>query len=333
MIYLLCFTLLLRASALKKLRTEGPNDEVFQDYIEDFWELKTGQTMGTVRAEAKLSASENPCINKTRLSTPSKDDTDADARGCSQRAPSPPRDPNAPQCAHEYGTTLKTCDGSNCSFYWVEIPSSGSSTMEAMLHHYFDAGAPSLARSTDKEIAGLRSFALVRHPVARFIGAYDRMVQYVTKVPHYGPECMAPELKEVMSLPEPDRFQSFVRLFLKMGPSVVDLYPCPANPCLLFGLLSQIWFLNNWKGPLDFIGHMETFHEDVTKLSSLLGVELRVPMKKRRKATTRPLPNGDISMKGDRLVAGNRAGMEMLHLHFQHDMAELGYGPLEGFGF
>lgn len=340
MIRLLCLAPLLHAAALRSRRSQGPNDEEFQDYLEDMWERRPSTGSSTVPTlEVKKVKIRSACTaagecNQSRFAVPSQEDRITGANNCSDNHTLAARDFMGPRCLSQYGHLLKTCPGSNCSFYWLEIPSSGSSTMESMLYRYFEEGAPSFGNFTEKAVEGLRAFSFLRHPVSRFIGAYGRIVQYISKVPSTNPDCLTPELRELMALEEPMRFGRFVDLFIARGPAIAELYPCPENPCLFSGLLSQTWFLNLWPGPLDYLGHVESIEEDVKELGDLLGVELRVPMKKRRKMVMRPSrdlrPSGDMSLNVDRLLLDS-GRMRKLHDYFRHDMLQLGYSPLPGF--
>jgi hypothetical protein len=213
------------------------------------------------------------------------------------------------KCDNPYGRFIQA-PGHN--FFYVEIPKTGSSSVKSMLNRYLtDHAIP----FNETDIGSIKAFAFIRHPITRFLSGYGTVMKRLKM----GTTCIDPVLKFVLDMPEPQRFNEFVDLFVKQGEKVIPLYHCSGLPCVMQHVMSQTWFLNFWPGPTDLY-RVEGLVDEVKRLAELTQLDLSLPQKNSNE--------GHIDQK---LFMEQNASMQKLHSYFKEDLIRFGYQPLLGF--
>merc|ERR1712066_345036 len=64
----------------------------------------------------------------------------------------------------------------------------------------------------EENVSGIYAFAMVRHPVTRFISAYGTIMD---RIGGKSLPCMREKLKLILLMKEPARFNAFVDLYIK----------------------------------------------------------------------------------------------------------------------
>lgn len=225
-------------------------------------------------------------------------------------------------CAYKdlYGRVVVGGDGE--TYYFLEIPKTASSTIKSLMNplcKYGDkktigsgSGCGELhlpGVSTPEDVKSIKAFTFMRHPVVRFVSGYGTVV-------HREKEWKDPELRKLLTLPEPERFIKFVDKYTKSGLEVLE-----KGGVVFTHLLSQTFFLDLWPGPIDFVGRTEMFQESVNKLSTFLHKNLTTP---------KHLTNNEGSLDKQLLMNASKS-IQLVHDYFRIEMNRYGYKPLEGF--
>lgn len=214
-------------------------------------------------------------------------------------------------CNNPYGRFIQ---GPRHKFFYIEIPKTGSSSVKNMINRYFtDHAIP----QTEAGIGSTKAFAFIRHPITRFLSGYGTVISRLNITLKWSTSIDS-VLKSIFDMPEPQRFNEFVDLFVKQGEKVVPLYRMPGS-CIMQHVMSQTWFLNFWPGPIDLY-RVEGIVDEVKRLAEFTQLDLSLPHKDPN--------NGHIDEK---LLMEQIASMQKLHSYFKADMTRFGYQPLPGF--
>jgi len=208
-------------------------------------------------------------------------------------------------CNNPYGRFIQ---GPRHKFFYIEIPKTGSSSVKIMIDRY---GADHAIPLNEADIGSTKAFAFIRHPITRFLSGYGTVIRRLKSID--------PVLKSVLNMPEPQRFNEFVDLFVKQGEKMVPLYCSPRTGCILQHVMSQTWFLNFWPGPIDLY-RVEGFVDEVTRLAEFTQLDLSLPH-----------ANSNEGHTHKNLLMEQIASMQKLHSYFKADMTRFGYQPLPGF--
>eukprot|EP00471_Norrisiella_sphaerica_P013543 CAMPEP_0184499178 /NCGR_PEP_ID=MMETSP0113_2-20130426/40846_1 /TAXON_ID=91329 /ORGANISM="Norrisiella sphaerica, Strain BC52" /LENGTH=350 /DNA_ID=CAMNT_0026886999 /DNA_START=526 /DNA_END=1574 /DNA_ORIENTATION=+ len=117
-------------------------------------------------------------------------------------------------------------------------------------------------------------FSFVRHPVRRFISGYGTIIHRLAHPDNVqrlrgfvwewgGVKNLAgmKELDQIWRSPEPQRFRSFVDLYLRLGDGLLS-YDFGSRCPLMAHVLSQTWFMNLYAGQIQYLGRLESMNED-----------------------------------------------------------------------
>lgn len=191
------------------------------------------------------------------------------------------------------------------------------------------------------------SFTFVRHPIYRYISAYNTVVGRSEKIP-VASRCWSAEWEDMFSKPEPERFRAITEFFVNNGywvtskarreecrndkfiqaNSSTKTLPYPETN----HLYSQLWFLEAWPVDLKFIGRMEHMKEDFVTL-----MNLTVDHESRRQELVRKFESMSVSGSPPKksisvdLALRQVRHIQMLHEYFTPDFQVFGYGALDGF--
>ena len=160
----------------------------------------------------------------------------------------------ATHCENPFGRLLAVPDpAAPASFHLhLDVAGNRAAEIDRALARYAAAVPAELSGrpATEAEAAGAWAFALVQHPVRRFARAYSSIMRWLDLAVLETPACISRRLRQIAKAPEPERLRRVVQLLAEEGEGVVKHYRCRRKPCLLFPLLSQVWFLNLWPGEL-----------------------------------------------------------------------------------
>jgi len=215
-------------------------------------------------------------------------------------------------CDNPYGRFI---EGPRHTFFYIEIPKTGSSSVKIMIDRY---GADHAIPRNEADIGSTKAFAFIRHPITRFLSGYGTIMRRLKVTLNMGSTSIDPVLKSVLYMPEPQRFNEFVDLFVKQGEKVVLLYRSPGY-CIMQHVMSQTWFLNFWPGPVDLY-RVEGFVDEVKRLAEFTQLDLSLPH-----------ANSNEGNPDKMLFMEQIASMQKLHSYFKADMTRFGYPPLPGF--
>lgn len=179
--------------------------------------------------------------------------------------------------------------------------------------------------TTEKDVAGIYSFAMVRHPVARFISAYGTIMHRIGGVVL---PCMHPELRQLTVMEEPARFNAFVDMYIRNGTDLISSYSCGRerlDQCVIGHAFSQTWFLNFWPGPITQLMHSETLEQDIKVLSEAMGKTLLVGHHSEHEGT-----NKSHSYQTRNLILKQKGTIQKLHDYLRSEIVQFGYAPLSG---
>merc|ERR1712187_297534 len=138
----------------------------------------------------------------------------------------------------------------------------------------------SVASWTTADVArlGIRSFAVVRNPLDRFVSGFSTLMKGAHGKMAYN--CNHTNFSFLLDLEEPQLTDAFVDLLVSEG----DAYCDRLCHCFAQHVLSITWFTNLWPGSLDLVIRQETLDVDMDKLSRWLGVKLPNNYKNKRQS-------------------------------------------------
>ena len=129
-----------------------------------------------------------------------------------------------------------------------------------------------------EDVGRVTAFAVVRHPVTRFVSAYgtviNRLVTRNGKCNCLGANNRTHEMNVLLSKPEPERFNDFVVVYKERGIHMADF----RDHCMfvLNHVFSQTFYLNYFPGPIAYLGHAEDMEKTVEDIGKLMGVNLEM---------------------------------------------------------
>jgi len=312
-----------------------------EDYVEGFWELKDNivntSSMGS-RLWAKARG--NWHCDRSQHIQPSPEDVhmglstcpDKHVLGMNEFSPIL----GGAHCQQQLNKFGKFMTVNGKKFMYVEILKCGSRTFEHMFDDadIQDMGVKAHDAKThrnvprfrsEKDVAGIYSFAMVRHPVARFISAYGTIMHRIGGVVL---PCMHPELRQVTAMEEPARFNAFVDMYIRNGTDMMSSYSCGKerlDQCVIGHAFSQTWFLNFWPGPITQLMHSETLEKDIKLLSEAMGKTLVVGHHNEHEGTSK---SGSDQTRD--LLLKQKETIQKLHDYLRSEIVQFGYSPLSG---
>jgi len=199
--------------------------------------------------------------------------------------------PRSQSCGmlHPYGRfveTVSTSSTHNDKALYIEIPKCASTTMKTMLylepdpkfgqggwHSSYDKVPPSFPVSQ-------LSFVVVREPLARFVSGYQTVrSRLLLKHGYFHDESST----SITLTSEVNRFVSFTKRILTHGAHAQHVHDfeesglvtVPGSGCIWYHTLSQMWFIEMYPLPINFILHLETLEADLKLLKKLLPIKMQ----------------------------------------------------------
>eukprot|EP00928_Gymnodinium_smaydae_P037688 TRINITY_DN2611_c1_g2_i2.p1 TRINITY_DN2611_c1_g2~~TRINITY_DN2611_c1_g2_i2.p1 ORF type:complete len:590 (+),score=81.62 TRINITY_DN2611_c1_g2_i2:71-1771(+) len=254
---------------------------------------------------------------RSKYVTASQEDTLAKADGC----PSNNIFRGGSYC--QYGKLLKTQAQFDDLYFYVEIPKTASSSTKNMVGDYV-VRDPDHVTTWESDVAGIKAFTFLRHPVDRFISGYKTIMTDLIEGTCLQYSSQSSDLKRILGKEEPERFALFVDLFVERGQEITRLLINQRKcPCLMYHILSQTWFLNLWPGPIHFVGRFESLEEDVGKLVEFMRINASMP-------ATIKHASARFQRDLDK-IQSERDALQKIHNYFAADMERFGYTPWPGF--
>mmetsp|Transcript_10027 Transcript_10027/g.19798 ORF Transcript_10027/g.19798 Transcript_10027/m.19798 type:complete len:324 (+) Transcript_10027:89-1060(+) len=186
-------------------------------------------------------------------------------------------------------------------FFWMDIFKSGSSTMKKMLSTYMcpkmDFWGPfeqpedclvlvenGCLHVQSRDITNVTAFAVVRHPVKRFISGLRTVNSRMQEKWRGTTPCRA---REIAQMEEPERFKTWVNYvttkgidvfeeFLIKNGSVIPPRSLNNEADILSHLMSQLWFISRYPGKIHYLLRLEDMHKEIDWLfHDLIGLQKR----------------------------------------------------------
>lgn len=314
---------------------------VDENYVEDFWELKDNivntSSLGSI---VRAKAPDNWHCDRSQHIHPSPEDVHMGLNTCPDKHVLGMNEFSSilggAHCQQQLNKFGKYMTVNGKKFMYVEILKCGSRTFESM---FDDADIQDMgvkahdAKShrnvprfrSERDVADIYSFAMVRHPVTRFISAYGTIMHRIGGVVL---PCMHPELRQLTVMEEPGRFNAFVDMYIRNGTDMISSYSCGAerlDQCVIGHAFSQTWFMNFWPGPITQLMHSETLEKDVTVLSEAMGKPLVIGHHNEHEGTSR-----SDSDQTRNLLLSQKETIQKLHDYLRSEIVQFGYSPLSG---
>ena len=199
------------------------------------------------------------------------------------------RHPRSQACGllHPYGRFVQSRDSQQPrGILYVEIPKSSSTTIKTWISALckdpeygaggygftqFSLMAPVLPKSQ-------LSFTVVREPLARFISGYgtirNRVLLRGKHASYPGDNVEVDDNSYLASrAAEVDRFKDFVKLVFDEGPMLQARHQKDDN-CQWCHIFSQMWFIEMYPQPINFVLHVESLVKDIALFRRYLPVKL-----------------------------------------------------------
>mmetsp|Transcript_18947 Transcript_18947/g.26391 ORF Transcript_18947/g.26391 Transcript_18947/m.26391 type:complete len:421 (+) Transcript_18947:58-1320(+) len=243
-------------------------------------------------------------------------------------------------------------------FAFAEVLKSATSTVEYTIdkHHcpriYHDVQIPRLGNCIVAVAKGIHSvvdteqtiaFTFVRHPIHRFISGYRQVfLHWLVLYPKDKRKKIPQAMREILDAQEPERFHKVVDFFVSNGLGMIDPFlsdgdqiPNFLEDQLAMGfmhLISQMWFLSQYPGKIDYIGKIENLHEQITWVrTNLMGLKMA--------PNTEPLYNRHLRQDEDnfecptlKYILANkdqyRSSLDKLNKYFARELDFFEYEPL-----
>lgn len=294
--------------------TLDPNDPDSDDWIDGIIEFDTDRALGRIKVNSTLDVHSNDSwCARSHYIVPSQEDIVAKRKNCSDTHIL--WHDEGFLCANPFGQHLR--NKQNETFFYLEIPKTGSSTVRQMVMDHIVDPQPVVPMS-ELDVT-YKAFAFVRHPVMRFVSAYGTILNHVMDQYKRKRPTLSQPLEFLWHMDEPNRFNKFVKLFVKHGDEILKWYNSGTVPCLMQHVLSQTWFLNFWPGPIELYD-VDHFDEAVQKLDGYMKLNLTVP------------PSVNVREGKDlvdrEMLMRQHDSIQMLNAYFEQDIRRFGYKPL-----
>jgi len=199
------------------------------------------------------------------------------------------RHPRSQACGmlHPYGRFVQSRDPQQPrGILYVEIPKTSSTTIKTWITALCkdpEYGTGSFETAKFSQMAPVfsktqLSFTVVREPLSRFISGYGTIRNRVLlfgKHASYPADGVKVDGKSylVSRAAEVNRFENFVKLVVDEGPMLQARHQKEAD-CRWCHILSQMWFIEMYPQPINFVLHAETLEKDIGLLRRHLPVRL-----------------------------------------------------------
>ena len=196
------------------------------------------------------------------------------------------RSPRSQACGmlHPYGRFIESRDSQQPILY-VEIPKTSSSTMKSWINSfckdamYGEGDFQSLQFTQMAPVFPntLLSFTVVREPLKRFISGYGTIRHRVLLGGEKASHLNSSKVRSLWYSPtraaEIGRFEKFVSVVVDEG-AITQARNAVKNNCVWNHALSQMWFIEMYPQPINFVLHVETLEADLNRLRRYLPVVL-----------------------------------------------------------
>jgi len=245
------------------------------------------------------------------------------------------RSPRSQACGmlHPYGGFIQSRDSQQPILY-VEIPKTSSSTMKSwiktfckdskygeghFLHSRFTQMAPVLPNT-------LLSFTVVREPLKRFLSGYGtirhRALLKGKTASHSSSSKIQGALYSSDRAAEIERFKSFVSIVVDEG-AIMQARNDGKNDCIWNHVLSQMWFIEMYPQPINFVLHVESLEEDIKILRRYLPVTLPLGSPTHKNSVEGSKEPG--FLKSDEYIKSAPAAIQMVLEYLRQDYVCLQY--------
>ena len=164
-----------------------------------------------------------------------------------------------------------------CSTLAMLIPKCGSTSIRQVLRYWLKHHTTLRSREYPqgelmKRLSG--SFVVVREPLTRLLSAYGTIVERASRLPGFQMFRLYPFMRHA---DEVARFSHFARLLRTEGDRLImrearEVSACDKEPVWMHAM-SQMFYLQAYPYPFDYVAHLETYDSDLTKIEKMFSFD------------------------------------------------------------